>query len=181
MCNVDTYIGIRSHSLVDPDVLSCARAHMCACMPPCVRAYVRVCVCDPPLCHITCPEPAFDMAHMYICSPGGPTCTFTAPEGPHVHLQPLRSHMYICSSGGPTYTFIAPEGPHVQLQPLRAHMYICSPGGPTCTFAAPGGQILSRSRTLYHVTPFPPPTVSLQKGQKKKTQQGAGFSSLIPK
>ena len=68
---------------------------------------------------------------MYICIPGGPTCTFAAEESPHVHLQLRRFHMYICSLGGPTRTFAVSEGPHVHLQPRRAHMYICSPGGPT--------------------------------------------------
>ena len=59
---------------------------------------------------------------MYICSPGGPTCTFAAPEGPHVHLQPLGAHMYICSPRGPTCTVAAPEGPRVHLQGLhRGH------------------------------------------------------------
>ena len=48
-----------------------------------------------------------DAAHMYICSPGGPTGAFEPPEGPHVHLQPRRAHMYICSPGGPTCTFAA--------------------------------------------------------------------------
>ena len=47
---------------------------------------------------------------MSICSHGGPTCTFAAHEGPHVHLQPRRAHMYICSPGGPTSPYLEGAG-----------------------------------------------------------------------